>query len=27
MDGERLLECCVEEVDVRDLGAKALSKG
>jgi hypothetical protein len=26
MDGERLLDCCVEEVDVRGLGVKALSR-
>jgi|GEM_PF-5261541 len=26
MDGGRLLDCCVEEVDVGGLGAKALSR-
>jgi len=26
MDGERLLECCVEEIEVGNLGAKALSR-
>jgi hypothetical protein len=26
MDGGKLLDCCVEEVNVRGLGAKALSR-